>query len=53
VQVPAGPAHEVLDVLPLMLNHQDTFVSGASWVRAKSKFLSLAFDFLVGEAWFI
>ena len=39
-----GPAREVLDVLPLMLNRQDTFISGASWARAKSKFPSLSFD---------
>ena len=39
-----GPACEVLDVFPLMLNHQDMFISGASWVRAKSKFPSLSFD---------
>ena len=36
--------HEVLDVLPLMLNRQDTFISGSSWARAKSKFPSLSFD---------
>ena len=35
---------EVLDVLPLMLNHKDTFISSASWARAKSKFPSLLFD---------
>ena len=34
----------MLDVLPQMLNHQDTFISGASWARAKSKFTSLSFD---------
>ena len=39
-----GPAREVLDVLPLMLNHQDTFISGASWACGKSKFPSLSFD---------
>ena len=39
-----GPTHEVLEVLPLMLNHLDTFISGASWVRAKFKFPSLSFD---------
>jgi hypothetical protein len=44
VQVPVGPAREVLDVIPLMMNRQDTFVSGASWVRVKSKFSSLSFD---------
>ena len=45
-----GHAREVLDVMPLMMNCQDIFISGASWVHAKSKFLSLTFDhFLVGE----
>ena len=39
-----GPAREVLDVLPLMLNRQDTFISGVSWAHAKSKFPSLSFD---------
>ena len=39
-----GSACEVLDVLPLMLNLQDTFIFGTSWVRAKSKFPSLSFD---------
>jgi hypothetical protein len=34
----------VLDVLPLMLNRQDTFIFGASWARAKSRFPSLSFD---------
>ena len=29
-QVLAGSAREVLDVLPLMMNHQDIFISGAS-----------------------
>ena len=43
-QVPAGPAHEVLDIMPLMMNHQDMFISGASWAYAKSKFPSLSFD---------
>ena len=27
-----------------MLNRQDTFISGASWAHAKSKFPSLSFD---------
>ena len=34
----------MLDILPLMMNHQDKFISGASWAHAKSKFLSLSFD---------
>ena len=42
--VPMGPVREVLDVLPLMLNRQDTFISGASWARANSMFPSLSFD---------
>ena len=33
-----------MDVLHLMLNHQDTFISGASWARAKSEFPSLSFE---------
>lgn len=43
-QVPLGPAHEVLDILSLMMNHEDVFISGASWAHAKSKFPSLMFD---------
>ena len=43
-QGPTGPTREVLDVLPLMTNHQDVFISGASWARAKSKFPSLSID---------
>ena len=39
-----GPMREVLDVLPLMLNEQGTFISGASWACAKSKFPLLSFD---------
>ena len=27
-----------------MMNHQDVFISGASWARAKSKFPSLSID---------
>ena len=34
----------MLDILPLMMNHQDAFISGASWAHAKSKFSSLSFD---------
>jgi hypothetical protein len=43
-QVPEGPAHEVLDVVPLMMSHQDTFIAGATWARLKSKFPELIFD---------
>jgi hypothetical protein len=43
-QVPMGPAHEVLDVFPLMMNRQDVFISGASWARVKSRFPLLPFD---------
>ena len=43
MQVPTGPACEVLDVLPMMLNHQDTYISSGSWACAKSKFPSLSF----------
>jgi hypothetical protein len=32
-QVPEGPGHEVLDMVPLMMNHQDTFIVGATWVN--------------------
>lgn len=39
-----GPAWEVFDILPLMMNRQDVFISGASWVHAKSKFSFLTFD---------
>jgi len=34
----------VLDILPLMMNRQDVFISSASWACAKFKFLSLPFD---------
>ena len=44
MQVPTGPAREVLDVLPLMMNRRDAFISGVSWAHAKSKFPSLSFD---------
>jgi hypothetical protein len=27
-QVPEGPSHEVLDVVPLVMNHQDMFIVG-------------------------
>ena len=43
-QVPPGPTREVLDIMPLMMNHQDMFILGVSWARAKSKFPSLSFD---------
>ena len=35
---------EVLDFLHLMMNHQDVYISGASWAHAKSKFPSLMFE---------
>jgi len=35
---------EVLDIMPLMMNRQDTFSSSAFWAHAKSKFPSLSFD---------
>jgi len=34
----------VLDILPLMMNHHDVFISGTSWACAKSKFPPLPFD---------
>lgn len=43
-QVPEGPAREVLDVVPLMMNHQDTFIAGATWACLKSMFPNLPFD---------
>lgn len=43
-QVPEGPAREVLDMVPLMMNHQDTFIAGATWARLKSMFPNLTFD---------
>jgi hypothetical protein len=43
-QVPAGPARGVLDVLPLMMNRQDVFMSGETWAHLKFKFPDLSFD---------
>lgn len=43
-QVPSGPAREALDILPLMMNHQDVYISSASWARAKAKFPLLSFE---------
>jgi hypothetical protein len=40
-QVPAEPVHEVLDVVPLMMNYQDVFIAGDNWARAKFKFPSV------------
>lgn len=34
----------MLDVVPLMINHQDTLIAGATWARLKSKFPNLSFD---------
>ena len=42
--MPAGPAGEVLDVVPVMMNYQDIFISGESWAHAKFKFPFLTFD---------
>jgi hypothetical protein len=43
-QVPEGPGHEVLDMVPLMMNHQDLFIAGATWACLKSKFPGLTFS---------
>jgi hypothetical protein len=40
-RVPAEPAREVLDVVPLMMNYQDVFIAGDNWARAKFKFPSV------------
>lgn len=39
-----APVRELFDVMPLMINRQNIFISGASWVHAKSKFPSLTFE---------
>lgn len=43
-QVPTGPTHEALDILTLMMNRQDVYISGALWARAKVKFPLLSFE---------
>lgn len=42
-QVPCGPAREVVDMVPLMMNYQDMFISGASWAQVKRKVPSVSF----------
>ena len=40
----SGPARVIEDVLPIMMNYQDFFVSGSIWKQFHEKFLTCTFS---------